>query len=145
MLSEAGWKCIGSGVASRVYRYGSEQTVLKVSDGDECYLLFVDYAVANWTAALPKLVNLYRGGNWAVTRIEFLMQLSVGDAAHIVAWKDDYVDCRRKNLSRPLPYERSAALDDLFAIAIKHDCGMDLKPDNWMRRGDTIVLTDPMN
>lgn len=144
-LSAAGWTFIGHGVGAKIFRHGSAPDVLKVSDGDQCYLAFADYVAENWTPFLPKLDSIFRGEKWAVTRVEYLTPLNAKDAVRVNDWVDDYLNFRRGNQSPPLPTEWSTVLDDLFNIAMTCGCGLDLKPDNWMLRGDRIVLTDPLN
>lgn len=46
-LKRTGWVQIGEGVGGHVFHRADDPAVIKVSDGDNCYLAFADYVVAN--------------------------------------------------------------------------------------------------
>jgi hypothetical protein len=144
-LQIAGWKLIGQGVGGRVYHRVGDLEVIKVSDGDFCYIAFAEYAQANQSTCVPKLQVVHRTLQWAVTHIEFLQPLDAVNAAAIAAWWQAYVAARRQGAPAPQPTAWSALAAALGPIAIQRKCGFDMKEANAMQRGADVVFTDPLN
>ncbi|MGC4409953.1 hypothetical protein D4A92_07655 [Rhizobium rosettiformans] len=143
-LVRAGWSEVGKGACSRVFHRAGDTTVIKVSDGDQCYLAFVDYVITNPMDCLPNLENVYRSQAWAVTHIEHLDVLSESNGTQLLKWWESFIAARRNNMQVPLPADWSQVACALQPIASEGGCGFDVKKINAMQRGSTVVFTDPL-
>jgi hypothetical protein len=144
-LTTAGWTCIGEGVGGRVFHRAGDDQVIKVSDGDRCYLLFADYASSHPTECVPKLAVVYRTDQWAVTHTEFLAPLDQDNSSSVEARWQQYMAARKQGSSTPIPAEWSAPADALQPLAIGDKCCFDMKQENAMQRGNVVVFVDPLN
>lgn len=146
-LKQTGWKRVGSGVGGTVFRQSGTKFVLKVSQGDKCYLNFVDYVIQNPRPNLPKLQTIHRASSWAVTEIELLRPVPAPWAYELGIWHTLYLQAKKQQITRPTPAEWSSTADDLFALANSTGCGVDLKFANFMWRPSDkkVIFTDPLN
>jgi hypothetical protein len=144
-LERAGWVQIGGGAGGRVFHRNDDQMVIKVSDGDDCYLAFVDYVLATPQDCLPILESVYRSDQWSVTHIERLEPLSDRNAAAVNQWWAALEQALKQNLPLPSPKNWSDVIVALLPIARAGSCNFDMKTANAMQRGSTVVLIDPLN
>ena len=119
--------------------------MVKVSDGDACYLLFADYAAASPEDCLPALSVVHRTRQWAVTHVERLDPLDAASSAALDAWWVALVAAWRSGGPLPPPAEWTDLATRLRPIAAAGGCGFDMKPANAMRRGASVVFIDPLN
>lgn len=143
-LESAGWTRIGAGAGGRVFHRACDPDVIKVSDGDDCYLAFANFAAANPAPCLPDLRVVYQNGQWSVVHIELLAPLDSGNEAAVSTWWIDYQAAAKSKSARPAPADWSALADSLRPIASLGACGFDMKSENAMQRGATVVFTDPL-
>ncbi len=116
-----------------------------MSDGDNCYLAFAEYAMANPQNCLPKLNVVHRSDQWAVTHIEHLIPLDAANATKLKHWWREIITAWRTSSPLPCPKDWSQVANDLRQIAIDRGCSFDMKEVNAMQRGYTVVFTDPLN
>jgi hypothetical protein len=144
-LVNDGWIQIGQGAGGTVHSKASEKIVVKVSEGDDAYLAFVRFVLANASPCLPVVTLIHQSQNWAVIHIELLVKLSPAASALVATWWAGYVAAKKSKSPLPPPAEWSNTADCLQAVAIANNCGFDMKADNAMQRLDgTIVFTDPL-
>ncbi len=144
-LLSAGWVLIGQGVGGKVFHRAGDVEVVKVSEGDNCYLAFASYAMAHRSSCTPNLQIVFQNSLWAVTHIEHLQPLVPANIAAIGAWWAAYLVAKKAKASPPLPAEWSGLADALWPIASNGNCGFDMKPANAIQRGQTVVFIDPLN
>lgn len=144
-LKKNGWALINGGAYSRVYRNSNDDCVIKVSEVDDCYMEYAYYAEKSLLDCVPKLKVIYKSEDWFVTHIEFLSALSSDNIIKVRDWFNSYINAKKNNSNLPEPKEWSKLADDLRKIAQDNKCGgFDMKPDNAMQRGSTVVFTDPL-
>jgi hypothetical protein len=145
-LMDAGWICIGAGVGGEVFHRQGDPDVIKVSDGDECYVSFAAYAQANPMTCLPRLRIVHSiTFRWTVTHIEFLQHITLANEKAVESWWNLYVIAKRNNAPFPQPNDWSIMATALWPIAKTNNCGFDMKAVNVMQRGNDVVFIDPMN
>ena len=144
-LVRAGWKPAGEGVGGRVFHRHGNTDVVKVVDGDRCYMAFADFALAHPSNCLPALRFAHRTEQWAVLHIERLKPLDARNASAFDKWLVAFLASGKAGTSPPPPEAWSTVAASLRKIAISHNCGMDLKMDNVMQRNGTLVFSDPLN
>ncbi len=144
-LEDAGWVEIGNGVGGRVFHRDVDPEVIKVTDGDDCYLAFAEYASDHPQECLPKLEIKHRDDQWAVIHIEKLNLLSDDNSKFLMEWWDRYLVARKKNSTLPSPKNWSDFVTRMFDLAKNCGCDIDIKPNNAMQRGSTLVFIDPLS
>jgi hypothetical protein len=144
-LENDGWPKVGQGAGGTVHRKEGENIVVKVSEADDAYLAFVQFASSNPSSCLPVVTSIHQGQNWAVTHIEILNTLKPEAASLVATWWASYLASKKSNLPLPEPAEWSNMAEALRNVAISNQCCFDIKSDNVMQRPDgTIVFTDPL-
>ncbi|WP_455985129.1 hypothetical protein [Methylorubrum extorquens] len=143
-LKEQGWSRTGGGAGGSIYHRVGGPQIIKVTDGDDCYLAFANYAENNPLSCLPLLKIVYRGSGWGVIHIEHLSQLSSEKADEVRKWWEEYVSSKKANSPSPSPQVWSDLMDDIWLIAKSHRCGFDFKAENVMQRSRTgeVVFVD---
>jgi hypothetical protein len=144
-LVNDGWINVGQGAGGTVHFKSNEKIVVKVSEADDAYLAFVQFAYSNPSYCLPVVTLIHKGENWAVTHIELLNTLNSAAAASVATWWAGYIAAKKSNLPPPEPAEWSNMAEALRSLAISNRYGFDMKSENAMQRLDgTIVFTDPL-
>ena len=156
-------KKLGTGIWSTAYRY--EDKVLQFSEEDpkKCWRRFIRYSQKNPSPHVPKFYEYETMGRYSFTLMELLQRLSqkqlvkmadpvLRGALEYVYWWEDKGKYKRaqtddKGLLRYLRkhHEKSPILTVMYELIAKNpNCRLDLAPDNFIRRGKTIVLLDPL-
>lgn len=160
VLKKAGYSKLGEGSFGSVYYKAGADYVLKVFDrSDKAYIRFVRLALANrdnpcFPKFVGKLINVTDqycairmeklSPNWRdTTEIENYAFYSVSppNGEYEVEYYDDAIEYMEANP------QLMAAMDiiiDSFKDLIGNGYEWDLRPANVMKRGNVIVITDPV-
>lgn len=159
ILEKAGYQMIGSGFESLVFQRPGDPHVLKLIDAyATAYFDFIKLAQSSDNPHFPrfrgKLINVLPGYYQAI-RMEPLTPLSGNDKA-VARIIDNYTKALQDANGQPIDFP---GIDEVEQSqpGIKEACQMivdslyskqhyfnDLHIDNFMMRGNTIVITDPV-
>lgn len=144
-LEKAGWSELGRGAGSRVFHRDTDREVIKVTDGDDCYLTFAKYASAHPQQWLPNLEIKHIGTKWAVIHIEKLDELDPHNANSLIKWWSDYNVASKAGNTLPSPKIWSDFASEMFRLGRSCACYVDIQTKNAMQRGSTLVFIDPLS
>lgn len=162
LLKQHGYEKIGKGSYASVWAKPGEEYIVKIFDnGDASYKKFVNLAQSNPNDHFPKFKGkmFQMTDNYSAVRMERLepmseqqfLSIGLGPVYHYLNYlknpdgfylgEEQLKDIMAKmdQLEKDQPGIKSA----LETIA-KNFTSFDVKPDNFMLRGDTVVITDPV-
>jgi len=159
-LLDAGWEILGHGSYADVYHKDGMQYVLKVFCKDNAYLDFIKLVLNNTNEHFPKFYGklIKVTPKYYAIRMEKLEKFSNNSLVETI-W--DYLYFRNPNypitdnilkdknyikstniMNEPENSTLKQALDLIIPLTEYH--GTDIKNDNIMLRGNTVVLIDPL-
>lgn len=148
-LKGKGFKMIGEGHYSYVFSSESEDFVVKVNNGermDKGYLEFVEFCRQNkGNPHLPKIGTVKKYDNWYIVFIEKLEEFEeLGGYSKIKLVVD--IKDEADNWKTSITGDIAKQVKDCGKLLkqIKYLGDDDFHVDNLMKRGDTLVITDPL-
>lgn len=154
-LNSNGYKKIGSGSFSDVYEKQGEKFILKLmlrAQNRDCYIPFVEFIGRHSNKHLPKVGRIRNYGNWSLIPIEKLSSLThIDDEREDVkmiyafnrAIKGNNKYHRERYDKLKIQFPELAKTLELLYSGMSNKCSFDLHRDNIMKRGNTIVFSDP--
>jgi len=164
-LSSLGFKSIGDGLYASVLEHPKFDYVIKLFKSDKCYIEFVKYIISNQSNPhVPKikgkLVKLAKDTNIFGIRMEKLKAVDLLDLDHELLsylYKNNMLSYHERTFVQDtIPEGEIDQLVDQFRenqndffnlleqlLSKPTNCRWDLHPGNFMKRGSTLVLTDP--
>jgi hypothetical protein len=155
-LDKSGFKRIGHGIHSDVYSRNDDSFVLKINTSpiDKAYLAYVHYVESNHNNPhLPRIGKISWHGNGAdefyYIPIEKLQPMESDEVANLIhTWLGYYTQDKElpPELENKLgPYKGVIdTIVDIDETLVGGGIILDLTKENFMRRGQTVVLTDPV-
>jgi hypothetical protein len=150
-LHQHNYKCIGRGGLGSVWT-DHEKSVVKVFLDDACYAAFVDLCRKNrGDPHLPRVSKVYPLGKDG--GVVFMERLTPSGRDYLFA--DELQDYMRSIMNGEMDSERTRefreeypslakTLDKIAQTFIGSSCEPDFTEFNFMMRGSTIVITDPV-
>lgn len=159
-----GYKVLNRGASAMVLGSPDGREVIKVGPTNDCWLQFAERAKHDDNPHVPKILALNTYGKHYLARIEHLSE--VPDTffknvsyLRIASWmlvygkwktpRDIYLarftPGQIKKLANDLEREDPQMADALkMVVSTKGACNYDLHPENLMKRGSTLVVSDPL-
>lgn len=159
VLRKAGYKRLGRGAYGAVYQKTGKDFVLKIfSSKDSAFLDFISFSkrhqdnphfpkfigkvvkiTPNYYAVRMEILTPYKGNSRAISNYFNYRDYTSDDPSSIIAMtRDDAIE-----ELEAYPHLRAAC--DLIIDEFENKHGFDIKNDNLMMRGSTVVFSDPIS
>lgn len=162
--SHPSYTFLDKGQQAYAYRDDRNNTVIRVTTGDDCWKAWANYSIENskTNEHLPRVMEVHDLEDGALmARVELLTELSLtfwedGLGTALMAYiQSRNFDARRNDYDNPGEMRDSryaelfdhprliSAVEAGAKIVVDSGCETDMHPGNFMARGSTIILTDP--
>lgn len=151
VMADNGWRLEGYGKYSNVYKNSKYPYIVKVFVNDPAYLSYLKLVRDNQNLEnLPKVRGKFMpiGNEAYAVRLEPLEELSGEDDPIFKHYVDPYIEPEFNNLlderNHDFLKEHHPEFFDLIDAITDIDPHLDWHTGNLMKRGNTLVITDPI-